>query len=60
MNEVFWVLPLGQEQAIDINAPDNDPGHMDLPELIKSRKKVLEMGDWVIPGHGKVFNVKNF
>ena len=28
---------------------------MDLPELIKSRKKVLEMGDWVIPGHGKMF-----
>lgn len=32
-----------------------DPFAEDLKELDKSRKKVLEIADYIIPGHGKMF-----
>ena len=32
-----------------------DPFAEDLKELEKSRKKVLEIADYIIPGHGKMF-----
>jgi len=35
--------------------PENDAYATDIEELMISRKKVLEMADWVIPGHGKMF-----
>ncbi len=37
------------------NFPEDDPYASDKQELEKSRKKVLEMSDWVIPGHGRMF-----
>lgn len=54
--DVFWWND-HQKQEININAPDNDPEHMDLEKLRTSRKKVLEIADFVIPGHGKLFKV---
>lgn len=55
--DVFWWLE-NEKQVIDINKPDNDPEHMNIQKLIASRKKLLELADYVIPGHGKMFNNK--
>jgi len=35
-----------------------DPYAKNKEQLIESRKKILEIADWVIPGHGKMFEVK--
>lgn len=40
------------------NFPEDDPYASDKEKLKESRKKVLEIADWVIPGHGKIFKVK--
>lgn len=32
-----------------------DPFYKDLTVLKESRKKILEIADWIIPGHGKMF-----
>lgn len=37
------------------NFPGNDPYASDKEKLKESRKKILEMADYVIPGHGKMF-----
>lgn len=52
--DVFWWLD-GEKQEININKPDNDPEHMNIKQLIASRKKLLEISDYIIPGHGKMF-----
>ncbi|MCD6546994.1 MAG: MBL fold metallo-hydrolase [Nanoarchaeota archaeon] len=52
--DVFWWTE-DQKQEVDINKPDNDPEHTNMEKLIASRKKILEIADFVIPGHGKVF-----
>lgn len=38
--------------------PETDSFASDLKELDKSRKKVLELADYVIPGHGMMFKVE--
>ncbi|MCK5123465.1 MAG: MBL fold metallo-hydrolase [Candidatus Pacebacteria bacterium] len=55
--DVFWWLE-NEKQEIDINKPDSDPEHMNIKKLIESRKKLLKIADYVIPGHGKVFKVE--
>ncbi len=40
------------------NYPKEDPYASDPAKLQESRKKVLEMADWVIPGHGRMFKSK--
>ncbi|MFH1838544.1 MAG: MBL fold metallo-hydrolase [Candidatus Kuenenbacteria bacterium] len=40
------------------NFPENDPYASDKEKLQESRKKILEIADWIIPGHGKMFKVK--
>ena len=55
--DAFWWL-VDQEQKIDVNKPDNDPEHMDIKKLITSRKKLLEIADYIIPGHGKIIKVE--
>ena len=40
------------------NYPKNDPYASDKKELQKSRKKILELADYIIPGHGKMFKVE--
>ncbi|MFA6096708.1 MAG: MBL fold metallo-hydrolase [Candidatus Paceibacterota bacterium] len=55
--DVFWWMD-GEKQEIDINRPDSDPEHMNIQKLVVSRKKILELADYVIPGHGKMFRVE--
>lgn len=55
--DVFWWLE-NEKQEVDINKPDNDPEHMDIQKLVESRKKILKIADYIIPGHGKMFKVK--
>lgn len=55
--DVFWWLE-NEKQEIDINKPDNDPEHMNIRKLVASRKKLLELADYIIPGHGKMFKVE--
>lgn len=55
--DVFW-WPENEKREIDVNKPDYDPEHMDQKKLIASRKKVLEIADFIIPGHGKIVKVK--
>ena len=40
------------------NFPENDPYASDNEKLKESRKNILELADWIIPGHGKMFKVK--
>jgi len=55
--DVFWWME-NERQEVDINKPDGDPEHMNIQKLIASRRKILEIADWIIPGHGKMFKVK--
>lgn len=51
--DVFWWVD-GEEQIVDIERPDQH--YSDDPKaLVESRKKVLGIGDYIIPGHGKMF-----
>jgi len=56
--DVFWWID-DEEQKTDRKSllSHRDLIAVDSKALIKSRKKVLEVADWVIPGHGKVFRV---
>jgi len=57
--DVFWWMD-DEEQKTDyeslINHPD--PYVKDKKALEKSRKKILELADFIIPGHGKMFKIK--
>lgn len=59
--DVFWWTDEEEQKTDNIEALINkeDPFTKDLQALKESRKKVLEIADWVIPGHGKTFKVKN-
>ncbi len=46
--DVFWKK----------NFPEHDPYASDKEKLQESRKKILKMADWIIPGHGKMFKVQ--
>jgi glyoxylase-like metal-dependent hydrolase (beta-lactamase superfamily II) len=46
--DVFWKQ----------NFPVDDPYASDKVELAKSRKKLLEIADWVVPGHGEMYKTK--
>jgi len=50
----------GEAQVFRIAQKDHSQAKgMDIAKLIESRKKILENSDYVIPGHGKMFKVKN-
>lgn len=40
------------------NYPENDPYASDLNKLEKSRKKILDIANYVVPGHGDMFKVE--
>jgi glyoxylase-like metal-dependent hydrolase (beta-lactamase superfamily II) len=48
VGDVFWKE----------NFPEKDPYASDLEKLSESRKKVLALADFIIPGHGKMFQVE--
>ncbi len=50
--DVFWFKDI-DKQEIDINK--NDPFALDEKTLTESRKRLLKIADWIIPGHGKMF-----
>ncbi len=56
--DVFWWVD-GQEQKTDKQSllEHKDPYVKDEPVLIKSRQKLLETVDYIIPGHGKMFKI---
>lgn len=57
--DVFWWTDQ-EKQDVDENSllEKEDPFTVDKKTLVESRKKVLQVADWVIPGHGKMFQVK--
>jgi len=40
------------------NQPEKDKYATDMEALKESRKKVRELADWIVPGHGKMFRVE--
>ena len=56
--DVIWWTE-GEEQTFDVNQKDHSQAKgMNMEKLVESRKKILEMADWIIPGHGKMFKVE--
>lgn len=54
---LWWVK--GEKQIVDVNKKDNShPKDLNMKKLIASRKKLLKIADYVIPGHGKMFKVE--
>lgn len=54
--DVFWWID-GEQEVDDYEKLINkeDPFASNMDDLKESRKKVLEIADWIIPGHGKMF-----
>lgn len=40
------------------NYPEEDPYANDPQKLKEIRKKIIELADWIIPGHGGIYKVK--
>lgn len=56
--DVIWWSDT-QEQIVDPYQKElNQAVDMNMESLIKSRKKLLQMADYIIPGHGKKFKVE--
>ena len=55
--DVFWWMD-DEKQEIYIEKKDQaHPEEVDMKTLIESRKKLLKLAAYIIPGHGKVFKV---
>ena len=54
--DVFWWAE-NEEQKVDIEKHDDFAE--DMKTLKESRRKALEIADFIIPGHGKMFKVKD-
>lgn len=55
--DVFWYID-NETQNMDVERVDDaHPAEVNMKILIKSRKKILEIADYIIPGHGKMFKV---
>lgn len=57
--DVFWWMD-SEEQKIDRESliVHEDEYASNMEKLIESRKKILEIADYIIPGHGRMFKVK--
>lgn len=53
--DCFW-WTTDEEQKVDVEKPDDFAQNLDV--LIKSRKEILDLADWIIPGHGKMWQNK--
>lgn len=49
---------LGGEDQMDLNKKPDPNIFYDVDKFDISRKKIIEIADWIIPGHGKMFKVK--
>lgn len=55
--DVFWWTD-DREQILDLNQIDQSQAEgMSMETLVESRKKLLALADYIIPGHGKIFKV---
>lgn len=55
--DVFWWTD-DEEQKVGLEKADKaHPAEVNMNNLIESRKKILEITDYIIPGHGKMFKV---
>ena len=53
---IFWTDD--EEQIFKIDQPDHSQAKgMNMEDLIESRKKLVELADYIIPGHGNIFKV---
>ena len=56
--DVFWWVD-GENQEFNLEKEDNaHPEEVNKEKLIESRKKLVALADFIIPGHGKIFKVK--
>jgi|SRR5680860_262262 len=56
--DVFWWID-GEKQFVDVNQIDDaHANEVNMKKLIQSRKKLLKIADYIIPGHGKIIRVK--
>ena len=59
VGDVFWWKDDQKQETDDKSlVKRDDPYVKNLKELTESRKTVLELADYIIPGHGKMFKVK--
>ncbi len=55
--DAIWWLD-GEEQKFSVDQPDHSQAKgMNMETLIESRKKLIALADYVIPGHGKMFKI---
>lgn len=48
-----------EEQVFDIHQEDHSQAkRMNMEQLVQSRKTLVNLADYIIPGHGKMFKVK--
>ena len=54
--DIFWLID-GEEPEKSFESLINleDPYVKNIDDLKESRKKILKIADWIIPGHGKMF-----
>lgn len=51
---IWWID--NEEQVFRLDQKDHNQAiDLDMEKLIQSRKKLLEIADWIVPGHGKMF-----
>lgn len=54
---IFWTE--GEEQVFDMGQKDQaEAKGMNMETLVESRKKIVEVADYIVPGHGKMFRVE--
>lgn len=58
VGDLIWWLD-DEEQVLDINQKDHSQTiDLDMKTLVENRRRILEISDYIIPGHGKKFAVK--
>jgi len=56
--DAFWWMD-DEEQIPNIEKEDEaHPAEVDMQSLIESRRKILEIADFIIPGHGRMFKIE--
>ncbi len=57
--DVFWWADNEEQKTDEVSLLEHkDPFVKDEKALVESRKKILKIADWIIPGHGKMFKVE--
>lgn len=51
--------PISSEEWVNLKKQPSEMVVVSVEEFNKSREKILKMADYIIPGHGKMFKVKN-